>query len=273
MTASSVFYNRFPFLQFDKSEYRTGHLAVDGMPSTMYGHSSHTSPIEQNSSTYLNSAYNIAMLRNLRVEDKPICLTRIDLPPLQFKRADILKGRVKFCGVVQDTTTTLNLVVYHTIQVVSDDDDDSVDESHVFSTARPLQVIVNLPSSAHTTFAFNTNKFCFVTHAKDAKRINISASTTVNSWRTEQQRKRTRDQMQERTETVEARILANLRDLRDDHAFLLRIDKLIQKDPSCKNRQPSAAPADNANPRHDTDAMNNLLDLLIADNDNFIAND
>jgi len=262
-----VFHKRFPRLAFSKQACIAYDMDVIGLPKTLIGRSNHFSPIGQYSSIYDNPKYKIETLKNLKIDDKIVCLTAVELPSMEVNRLHILEEGLKLCAIAIDNKEQLVLVTYKQIQTQAD-----AQNKKYHAIIKDADVIIHMPSSSKETYNFNSHFFVLVSHSTDLKKLYISPMIKAVSWRqTRRAEKRTSEQLtdarQEDYNFVRNYIIRN----KQDHLFLARIKKFIQEDKKFEKQIPEADPTNYTN--SDYNNNNNIFLHEQMDFDDILAND
>ena len=178
-----VYHSHFPLLTLVKREHVFKNIIIGGVSDTLFPRSSHTSPISKDSHLYRRQ--DIKALKDLTIDGKSVCLTLIDLPIINA--IGINDGSLLFCGIVEDTSEILSLIVYKQLQMnktgtsLSLNDNNNGGDECIYMSTQATGIFVNITNRRKDTHSFNGNKFVFI--QQQGSTVCMSTRLTIHSWK------------------------------------------------------------------------------------------
>jgi len=175
MNELDFFNSRFPLCTITKTQ-NTRLMKIDGLPAFMYGKTSHSSPIAQNSDLYVT--HGIQPLRNVMFGKRLLTFTCLEMPVLSIPVAEnALENTTEdltlcFGSIKHDDTHNMSVVIYKTFQLKRKDG--------TYTTNSKQDLLVNL---FHANSKNERNRFVFHMQGGRDNALWVSNVLEVFSWK------------------------------------------------------------------------------------------
>jgi hypothetical protein len=231
-TDKDIFIRRFPLLQFTKHQLVAIKIVeVDGIKDTLSARSSHTSPLRKDSHLFSDEKHNLSTLI-----DSCYSLTLVDIPIITMKVDDVIDDKLLFCGLIQDTTDALKLIIYAEISMSR-----LSPSARYLTSSNDIEVFVSLKSIKRPFI--NESLFCFLSHTPDKRMVKMSKYMKIQSWTQIYRNSLKRKKIEELSpgaftnkDELYDKLVLTLTQMKDDVDFMRRVDEFMQND-KAKNKK------------------------------------